>query len=208
MTSTTNKQNLDTPKLDKIPTVDVTQILLHRFPMSKDMTELIFEFSKIHEYDDRKTYKEQWQIWTKCQDITSQIDTELTRLQWQGFKGDKSELINKMFISSKYYYRNIKTIEYSAETVPRKEYTKLSAEYLISMDEWLANNQRPHCSPAQLFVLYCNENKAFLQTEIQTLRQMAGSDLDATETEMKFKKTFRNRELILRKKYAKSNNNI
>jgi hypothetical protein len=168
---------------------------LFRIPLSPEITELIFDFAKIHQYTDRKQYKEKWNEWIECEDIKDQIATENTRIQAHGFDGD---IANKLFISARYYYRNLKETSPS-EITQRKEYVSLSKDFLQSMDNWI---QQYHAGkpPSQLYIEYCQENQVQLQQEIQKMRNQSSTPLVAKEIDKKFKKTFNNREYNLRKK--------
>ena len=59
-------------------------------------------FSKIHQYDDRHTYKSEWAKWTQLEDIALTIDAETRRLQENGYVGDIND---KMFKAGRYYFR-------------------------------------------------------------------------------------------------------
>jgi ribosomal protein L17 len=59
-------------------------------------------FSKVHQYDDRHTYKSEWAKWTQLEDIALTIDAETRRLQENGYVGDISD---KMFKAGRYYFR-------------------------------------------------------------------------------------------------------
>ena len=53
-----------------------TSIHLFRFPPSKETTELLHYFAKVHQFDDRKTFKEEWNKWILCDEIKTQFDKE------------------------------------------------------------------------------------------------------------------------------------
>ena len=72
---------------------------LFRFPPSKDITDIVHYFAKVHQYDDRKSFKEAWKTWTECDEIKAQIDKENARLQKQGFAEDINK---KLFVSARY----------------------------------------------------------------------------------------------------------
>lgn len=160
--------------------------ILFRFPLSKDTTELIFEFSKIHQYDDRKQYKEEWHKWIQIDDIKEQIDIECERLKSQGFSGN---ITNKLFVSARYYYRNMTDIptHYKPETVSRKEYTTTSKPFLKIMDNWILNRPQPRISPSKQYIEFCEENQTEIQLEILRSHQPA----------ITFNKVFCNREYVL-----------
>ena len=69
------KYNREINKMDSEPSSIILKT--HRFVLSKEITELLSEFSKIHQYDDRKTYKEIWEKWIKSDDIEPIINDEI-----------------------------------------------------------------------------------------------------------------------------------
>lgn len=75
-------------------------INIYRYKFSERINELLFTFSKIHQYDDRKTFKEAWDFWSE--DNKEILDFEIERLKQLNYEGD---IINKMFKSSRYYFR-------------------------------------------------------------------------------------------------------
>ena len=59
-------------------------------------------FSKVHQYDDRQTYKSEWQKWTSQAEIAEAMEVERRRLQENGYTGD---IDDKMFKAGRYYFR-------------------------------------------------------------------------------------------------------
>lgn len=75
-------------------------INIYRYKFAERINELLLIFSKIHQYDDRKTFKEAWEIWRE--DNKEILDCEIERLKEINYEGD---IINKMFKSARYYFR-------------------------------------------------------------------------------------------------------
>ena len=172
---------------------------LFRFPLSKEITESIHYFAKLHQYNDRKTFKEEWRKWIECEEIKEQIEQERTRLKEQTYDDD---LIQKLFVSARYYYRTLKDADNKIQK-PRKDYTSLSKDFLKTMDNWIIyyNSNTPELvSPNQQYIQYCRDNVEHLRTEITRLKNNSENQLDVKEIEFKFKKTFKNREFIIRNK--------
>ena len=80
--------------------MNTIQIPIYRYKFSNDFTEGLFTFAKIHQYDDRKTFKEAWTKWTEENDII--ITNEIRRLKDNGYEGN---ILDKMFKSARYYFR-------------------------------------------------------------------------------------------------------
>lgn len=77
-------------------------IKTYRHEFSKEFMAELSCFSKVHQYDDRHTYKSEWTKWTQ-QEMTAQaIDVEKRRLQENGYIGD---IDDKMFKAGRYYFR-------------------------------------------------------------------------------------------------------
>lgn len=76
------------------------QFRIYRYEFSKEFMDELYHFSKIHQYDDRHTYKEEWDKWINTN--YELIKNEKLRLINLGYKGD---IENKMFKSGRYYFR-------------------------------------------------------------------------------------------------------
>jgi hypothetical protein len=79
-----------------------TGIKTYRHEFSKDFMAELSRFSKVHQYDDRQTYKSEWQKWTSQDDITEAMEVERRRLHENGYTGD---IDDKMFKAGRYYFR-------------------------------------------------------------------------------------------------------
>ena len=74
----------------------------YRHEFSKAFMTELSRFSKVHQYDDRITYKSEWQKWTNNEEIAQSMETEKRRLQENGYIGD---IDDKMFKAGRYYFR-------------------------------------------------------------------------------------------------------
>jgi len=100
-----------------------------RFTFGPEFIDKLSRFAKVHQYDDRKTFKEAWVTWIKDDDISCLINDEFKHLRNVGFKGD---IMDKMYKSARYYYR--KKSDAPKEPRERKEYVGFSKDILIEMD--------------------------------------------------------------------------
>ena len=73
---------------------------IYRYKFDELFLEDLISFAKIHQFDDRKTFKEEWKLW--CESNEEFIEREENRLVSLGYKGDCKD---KMFKSSRYYFR-------------------------------------------------------------------------------------------------------
>lgn len=74
--------------------------IIYRFKFTENFMTELYKFSKIHQYDDRKDFKEAWKIWTEENDDI--IELEMCRMLRLGYNGD---VLDKMFKSARYYFR-------------------------------------------------------------------------------------------------------
>ena len=79
-----------------------TTIKTYRHEFSKEFMAELSRFSKVHQYDDRHTYKSEWQKWINQETIAQAMDFEKRRLQENGYIGD---IDDKMFKAGRYYFR-------------------------------------------------------------------------------------------------------
>lgn len=161
---------------------DAPSKLIFRYKFGDSFSQELYEFSKIHQYDDRKTFKESWENW--IQENNDVIECEIERLIKLGYQGD---ILNKMFKSSRYYFRK-KSTEKKAP-VQRRSYVSVSQDLLNSMDEFISKTN--DTKPSQSFVEYCKTNTPLLQEEVSCLFNKGIKD--HIEIRDKIKKTYKNR---------------
>lgn len=147
----------------------------YRYEFSEDFCKMLSDFAKIHQYDDRKVFKEAWSIW--AEENTDQVEQECRAIYSNGYEGDA---LDKMFKSARYYFRKKSVLK--KEPVPRKSYEKADPELLKQMDAHIKENldMKPHDS----YVAFCKK--------IQEANVEEEGDLSAPDEE-KLKKTFKNR---------------
>jgi hypothetical protein len=92
---------------------DNNNIKTYRHEFGKEFMAELSRFSKVHQYDDRHTYKSEWTKWTQQYDIAQAIDVEKRRLEENGYKGDTED---KMFKAGRYYFRKKSTAAAAAAT--------------------------------------------------------------------------------------------
>lgn len=186
--------------------IETILLKTHRFVFSKEIIDHTAEFAKIHQYDDRKTFKESWQTWIKDEDIEPMMNIEIKRLSNLGFEGD---VMDKMFKSTRYYYRN-KSDQQNNETEKktRKSYEKFSTDILENIDEHIHRQIEASAvndtnlsiiSPAESFNHYLQENKAGILKHLQDEDKVTKKDVE--EMIQKYKKTYKNRFYNIRVAY-------
>jgi hypothetical protein len=187
--------------------VSETPNRIFRYSMSKSMTEEVFSFSKIHQFDDRHQFKESWDKWMAQDEIKHLFDQEIEQMCEKGYKGD---ITDKIFKSARYYYRKRESLELQPETQPRKEYLRLSKVFLQAIDTFIENREeiqsnstikvpKKESAPANIFNEFCIENQEILRREIVNLIENQSND-ESIDIEQKIKKTFKNREYNIRRR--------
>ena len=73
---------------------------VYRFQFSTVVVQTMTIFARIHQYDDRGTYKEAWDNWV--QENSNLIRQEKNRLEKLGYQGD---ILDKLYKSGRYYFR-------------------------------------------------------------------------------------------------------
>lgn len=182
----------------------------HRFVFAPHLVDMLMDFSKLHQHDDRKTYKEAWDAWIKTDETHSHILEEERRLRELGFVG---HAVHKMFLSSRYYYRNKKIDEPTVQP-SRKKYDGLPKQVLHEMDAHI-REQFPSAeckpvhtidivSPGEGFLHFCQEKQLLIGDYVKTMPADNNNIESNIRTAIaKFKKTYKNRFYILRTSLSK-----
>lgn len=165
---------------------------IYRYKFTEDFMNELFNFSKIHQYDDRKDFKEAWELWlVDNEEIV--IDEEI-RLINLGYVGDVRD---KMFKSARYYFRKKNPIK--QEPRQRRQYISVPKELLIAMDEHITNNDfDKDYQPKNAFNDFCKDNEDILSEAVLKIMDQNIDDDELIRD--KIKKTYKNRYFILTNK--------
>lgn len=158
---------------------------IYRYKFDDTVANELDRFSKVHQYDDRKVFKEAWTEWMK--ENEELINNEVRRLTNLGYEGD---IIDKMFKSARYYYRKKSTV--LKTPAKRRTYVGVQKELLDAMDDYIKNND---VRPADGFNDFCVNHTELLKKEIDILR--TNGITDKLIIESKCKKAYKNRYFIL-----------
>ena len=168
---------------------NVVPNIIYRYKFTENLMEQLYEFSKIHQYDERKDFKEAWKIWVE--ENENIINTETTRLNHLGYNGN---VINKMFKSARYYFRNKTTNK--KEPKQRRPYISVTRDLLNAMDEHIEKNRyNEDYQPKTGFILFCKANEAILKETLANVVEQGITDSEVIQD--KIKKTYKNRYYIL-----------
>jgi hypothetical protein len=178
------KTKLFKNKMDS--TIEQNNVSIYRYKFTDDFTQELYKFSKIHQYDHRKDFKDAWNIWTE--ENNDIVDGEVRRLANLGYDGD---VLDKMFKSARYYFR--KKNNEQKEPHQRRVYVGVQKEFLEAVDEHINNNI--NSKPSDGFSLFCQEKIEILKEEVNRLCK-AGMTCHI-EIKDKIKKTYKNRYFML-----------
>ena len=180
-----NKNGIDKKNTDD----NNLNINIYRYKFTDDFTNEMYKFSKIHQYDHRKDFKEAWEIWLEDNDEI--VSGEVRRLTNLGYDGD---ILDKMFKSARYYFRKKSTEKKAPQK--RRTYLSVQKDLLESMDDHIkAHINEEDYKPSQGFDRFCKENLDLLKEEVNLLCKNGFTDSE--EIKQKIKKTYKNRYFIL-----------
>jgi hypothetical protein len=172
---------------------DNLNVNIYRYKFTEEFTEELYKFSKVHQYDHRKDFKEAWIKWTDDNNLI--VLDEINRLTKLGYNGD---ILDKMFKSARYYFRNKSTEKNKPQT--RRTYIGSQKELLDAMDTHILNNiNKNDYKPSNAFHDFCQENLQILQEEVTRLCKCGITDKN--EIQSKVKKTYKNRYFMLVKRH-------
>ena len=165
---------------------------IFRFKFTEEFMEELYKFSKIHQYDHRKDFKEAWNIW--IEDNAEIIQTEDERLMRLGYEG---ETLDKMFKSARYYFRKKNPIK--QEPKKRRQYINVPHELLAAMDLHIVKHLgKDDYQPKTGFLSFCIENDVVLKQTVSKIVEQGIKDSRVIQD--KLKKTYKNRYFLLTNK--------
>ena len=171
---------------------NTNDINIYRYKFTNEFTCELFTFSKIHQYDHRKDFKEAWKIW--LEENESIVDDEVRRLHNLNYEGNVQE---KMFKSARYYFRKKSTAK--KEPIARRIYVSVQKDLLDAIDEHITSQiKNVNYKPSQGFDEFCKNNIELLKNEVNILCKNGLTD--SNEIKKKIKKTYKNRYFLIIKK--------
>ena len=161
---------------------------IFRFNFTPHMVDELYTFSKVHQYDDRVTFKEEWNSWVLLN--IEMINRETEILKAAGYIGN---VIDKMYKSVRYYFRKKPTTK--SEPKKRCLYISLSPEILNLMNTHIYSliNTKEY-TPAIGYDSFCSLHQVCIKKE---LTYLCTKTKDITYIQNKFKKTYKNRYFII-----------
>jgi len=145
-----------------------TGIKTYRHEFSKEFMAELSRFSKVHQYDDRQTYKSEWQKWASQYDIAEAMEVERRSLQENGYTGD---IDDKMFKAGRYYFRKKTSTIVADQTITTAPSTT---------DNNIATDPPSPAAPAHQRRTYITMSKQCIQLMDQHIKRAAASSTPAT----------------------------
>lgn len=167
-------------------------INIYRYKFSENFIKELFVFSKIHQYDHRKDFKEAWKLW--LENNNELVKNESNRLVELCYEGD---ILDKMFKSARYYFRK-KNVE-KKQPKTRNHYISVQKELIDAMDSQIQTGLlNADFKPSDGFEQFCKNKNNFelLTIELNILYKQFGLT-DSREIKNKIKKTYKNRYYLL-----------
>jgi len=171
-------------------------IVVYRYKLSDDIMKEITNFAKIHQYDDRNTYKEAWAIW--YDENKDFLNREVQRLNEIGYDGSVE---GKMYKAGRYYFRKKGITDDTNSNTnntkkQRRNYISTDIEVIDAMDEHIKSSMnKDNFTPAGGYNDFCKLNIELLRDEIK--RMCENDDIKSNEISSKIKKTYKNRYYLL-----------
>jgi hypothetical protein len=163
-------------------------INIFRYNFNDAVMEYLSTFAKIHQHDERKTYKEAWKLW--LEENIEMIKREEKRLYDLGYEGD---VIDKMYKAARYYFRKKSNVK--PDPKKRRKYISMEHEILIAMDTHISRNMtNDDYTPSNGYSNFCQMHFELLKSNIS---HMLENKISKEEISVKFKKTYKNRYFIL-----------
>lgn len=195
-----------------------------RFNFTEDIMAQIAYFAKLHQFEDRHTYKTNWERWCEEQQVI--LDTEIIRLENNGYAGDVKA---KMYKAGRYYFRKkqeqgqakqgqAEQVQGQAEqgqgqgqdqdqenkkenmkmnVKKSSKYTTMNKTILEEMDNHIITSMRTNraYTPAGGYTEFCERYAHILHVETERLKLAERLSEDAITK--KIKKTYKNRYFMV-----------
>ena len=208
-------------------TIHDNRIKVYRYKFTSEIMNQLMAFAKLHQYDDRKSFKEAWELWLNISQ--SEVNIESNRLIALGYKGN---VPNKMFKAARYYFRTKSTNEEDKQEennergnkegenkekgnnennennenndVKKRSYINLSSEILEAIDLHISRNlNNIDYSPATGYDNFNEISSSLIKNEIKEICN--DYTINEKACKQKFKKAYKNRYFQYIRKLQQTN---
>ena len=164
-------------------------MVVYRYKFTPEFMVELESFSKIHKYDLRPVYKEEWGKWKKNNKLL--IDNETRYMEELGYKGN---IEDKMYKAGRYYFRTKTDLKQKQKK--RTEYIQLGLEFIEMIDRNIQENRKDkHFSPAIGYNQFLETSKVMIQNEFDMITEIIKEE----DFYHKLKKMYKNRHYIIMK---------
>jgi len=154
---------------------NINNIKTFRHEFSKAFMERLSQFSKVHQYDDRHTYKSEWTKWTQHEEIAEAIETERRRLHENGYTGDVND---KMFKAGRYYFRK-KTVAAASPAAASPAATATAVVVVRTREEEQQHQQKQQKQQRRPYITMSKEAIRMMDAHIQSKHTKAAHAAEA-----------------------------
>ena len=192
------------------------KVPVFRFKLATTVFDNIREFARIHQHEDRVTFKDSWKTW--CDNNKTIIDDETKRLSDIGFDNNIND---KLFRTAKYYFikktfkNHTVDTNTSSQTEPaqnnannqdKKKYITISRTFLNTIsnqiEKNIGNDSFTPCKGFKHFTENFNDN---ITNEIALIKEKLPGISD-DDCNIKIKKTYKNKYFQYTNKYGTKQN--
>ena len=179
--TTTTTYNMEQQKKIRIKAI--------RYNFTPEMMSKIQEFTRIHRFDDRKKYKEEWKCWISTREIQLKVSSEIIRLKDEGCTWEDEVIKEKMYKSSKFYYKKkMETEDDMQEEKDKREeekrqekYKGFTKQFLRRIDGYIIEKIKEKSKtvdatdleiiPTKVYNEFCKSHQDDIKGEIMRLRE-------------------------------------
>jgi hypothetical protein len=169
-----------------------------RFDFSKEITEMLSNFSKNHSNEHRKQFQQSWNDWISEDCVKRLFENERNVLHKEGFEGD---VFDKMYKSARYYYKKRCTmVEEQKKRGPIVHTNRFSSNFLKTIDTIIENQLYDEMkvekgdivkSQVEFFEKFCLLCSDDIIMELKIIKSERGEIPE--DIKEKLKKTYKNR---------------
>jgi hypothetical protein len=129
-----------------------------RFNFSEDIMTRITYFAKLHQFEDRETYKTNWNRWFAENQLV--LEAEINRLTNNGYTGDVEA---KMYKAGRYYFRKKQAQVQAQEQAQAQEQEQVQAQAQAQEQAQAQTQTKTHVPDKKQTSKYTTMNKAVLE---------------------------------------------
>ena len=169
---------------------------IYRYNFDENVMDELSTFAKLHQYNERKEYKESWKLW--LEENNDMVKKEEDRLKNLGYEGDA---LDKMYKAARYYFR--KKPQVKNEPKQRRKYISMEQDIITLMDEHIYRNiVALDYTPSNGYSEFCKMNIESIKIEIKRMLEIG---INADDISSKIKKTYKNRYFIISRNAKEDN---